>query len=95
MLVWLVDLSVIVAIALGQALNPDDLITLVLRRRVQRVVDRRFDRARYDAELTSAAFSERLRNEVDIQAVARELDTTVRRAMAPGGVGIWLRQARR
>ena len=66
-----------------------------LRRRVQRIVDRRFDRARYDAELTSAAFSERLRNEVDIQTVAVELDTTVRRAMAPGGVGIWLREARR
>ena len=66
-----------------------------LRRRVQRIVDRRFDRARYDAELTSAAFSERLRNEVDIQTVAGELDTTVRRAMAPGGVGIWIREARR
>lgn len=66
-----------------------------LRRRVQRIVDRRFDRARYDAELTASAFSERLRNEVDIQTVAAELDTTVRRAMAPGGVGIWLREARR
>ena len=66
-----------------------------LRRRVQRIVDRRFDRARYDAELTASAFSERLRNEVDIQTVAVELDTTVRRAMAPGGVGIWLREARR
>jgi len=65
-----------------------------LRSRVQQIVDRRFDRARYDAELTSAAFSERLRNEVDIQTVANELDTTVRQAMAPGGVGIWLREAR-
>ena len=66
-----------------------------LRRRVQRVVDRRFDRARYDGELTSTAFSDRLRNEVDIQAVARELDTTVRRAIAPAGIGIWIRGARR
>ena len=66
-----------------------------VRRRVQRVVDRRFDRARYDAERTTAAFSERLRDEVDIRTVTRELDTTVRRAMAPGGVGIWLREARR
>jgi (1->4)-alpha-D-glucan 1-alpha-D-glucosylmutase len=56
---------------------------------------RRFNRSRYDAELTASAFSERLRNEVDIQTVAAELDTTVRRAMAPGGVGIWLREARR
>jgi hypothetical protein len=59
------------------------------------VVDRRFDRARFDAERTSADFSDRLRNEVDIQTVANELDTTVRRAMAPGGVGIWIREARR
>ena len=66
-----------------------------VRRRVQRAVDRRFDRARYDAERTTAAFSERLRDEVDIRTVTRELDTTVRRAMAPGGVGIWLREARR
>jgi len=66
-----------------------------LRRRVQRVVDRRFDRARYDAERMTIAFAERLRNEVDIQAVARELDASVRRAVAPGGVGIWLREARR
>jgi hypothetical protein len=66
-----------------------------LRRRVQRVVDRRFDRARYDGERTSAGFSERLRNEVDIQTVSNELDTTVRRSMAPEGVGIWIRAARR
>ena len=66
-----------------------------LRRRVQRIVDRRFDRARFDAERTSAGLSERLRNEVDIQAVARELDAAVRRAMAPEGVRSWIREARR
>jgi hypothetical protein len=62
-----------------------------LRRRVQRVVDRRFDRARYDAERTTAAFSERLRNEVDLAAVAADLDRTVRAAIAPTSVNVWLR----
>ena len=62
-----------------------------VRRRVQRIVDRRFDRARYDAERTTAAFSERLRNEVDLAAVAVDLDQTVRAAIAPTSVNVWLR----
>jgi hypothetical protein len=62
-----------------------------LRRRVQRVVDRRFDRARYDAERTTAAFSGRLRNEVDLAIVAADLDSTVRASIAPSNVGVWLR----
>ena len=65
-----------------------------LRRRVQRVVDRRFDRARYDAERTAAAFSERLRNEVDLAAVADDLNSTVRAAISPMSVGVWLRKTR-
>ena len=40
-----------------------------LRRRVQRAVDRRFDRARYDGERTAAAFAERLRGQVDLAGV--------------------------
>ena len=66
-----------------------------LRRRVQRVVDRRFDRARYDAEQTTAAFSERLRNEVDLAAVAADLDDTVRASISPSSVGVWLRAGER
>ena len=65
-----------------------------VRRRVQRVVDRRFDRARYDAEGTAAAFSERLRDEVDLVAVTADLDTTVRTAMAPATMLVWLREGR-
>ncbi len=64
-----------------------------LRRRVQRVVDRRFDRARYDAELTTAAFSERLRDQVDLPTLATDLDATVRTAVAPSSVALWLREA--
>ena len=62
-----------------------------LRRRVQRAVDRRFDRSRYDGERTSAAFSERLRNEVDLTTVTADLDATVRGVMAPTGLRVWLR----
>ena len=66
-----------------------------LRGRVQRLVDRRFDRANFDAELTSAAFSERLRDEVDIGTVTADLDQTVRDALKPAGIGLWLRNGER
>ncbi len=66
-----------------------------LRRRVQRAVDRRFDRSRYDGERTSAAFSERLRDEVDLTTVTADLDATVRGVMAPTGLSVWLRGAGR
>ncbi len=62
-----------------------------LRRRVQSIVDHRFDRARYDGERTAEAFSERLRNQVDLPAVATDLQMTVRAAIAPTSVGVWLR----
>jgi hypothetical protein len=62
-----------------------------LRRRVQRAVDRRFDRARFDADRTTAAFAERLRDEVDIGTVAVDLQETVRAAIQPARLGLWLR----
>lgn len=65
-----------------------------LRRRIQRVVDRRFDRARYDGERTSAAFGGRLRDEVDLSTVTADLDATVRRVLAPDDVTVWLRGSR-
>lgn len=65
-------------------------------RRVRRAVDRRFDRARYDAERTAAAFSGRLRHEVDIEAVAGDLIATTHAAVAPVTLGMWVRpRARR
>jgi hypothetical protein len=63
-------------------------------RRVQRVVDRRFDRGRYDADRTAAAFSERLRDEMDLANLSQDLDSTVRSAIAPRSLGIWLRPDR-
>ena len=62
-----------------------------LRRRVQRVVDRRFDRARFDAERTASEFRDRLRDQVDLPALTADLDATVRTAIAPTSVDLWLR----
>ena len=66
-----------------------------LRRRVQSAVDRRFDRAHYDAQRTVAEFSDRLRDEVDLAALSGDLDTTIRDAISPRSLGIWLREGRR
>lgn len=66
-----------------------------VRRRVQRAVDRRFDRARYDAERTAAAFSERLRDQVDLPTLADDLDATIRRSVAPRSVALWIREGQR
>lgn len=63
--------------------------------RVQRVVDHRFHRARYDAERTVAGFASRLRDELDLPTLVGELDATVRRAIAPSSVGLWLREGQR
>ncbi len=63
-----------------------------LRRRVQAVVDRRFNRARYDALLTVEAFTSRLRDEVDIDELSRELVGVATTALQPTSVSVWLRQ---
>ena len=63
-----------------------------LRRRIQHGVDRRFDRARVDSERTATAFAGRLRDQVDIDAVMADLDGTVRGALRPNLVNLWLRE---
>lgn len=62
-----------------------------VRVRVQRDVDRRFHRARHDAEQTVAGLATRLRDELDLPTLASELEATVRRAIGPSNVGLWLR----
>jgi hypothetical protein len=61
------------------------------RRRVQAVVDRRFDRRRYDAARTIEAFSTRLRQQVDLDALTSELLTVVEQTMQPTQASLWLR----
>jgi len=62
-----------------------------VRRRVQSAVDRRFDRARYDAQRTVDTFAEHLRSEVDLGRLRSALVVTADRAVRPVGAAIWLR----
>lgn len=61
-----------------------------VRRRAQSVVDRHFNRARYDAERTIAAFAQRLRAQVDREALVDDLEATATVALQPGLVSVWL-----
>jgi hypothetical protein len=61
-----------------------------LRRRVQRVVDRRFNRARYDAEHTVAAFAARLKDAVDLDTVQDDLADVAQRALEPAHISVWI-----
>ena len=63
-----------------------------LRQHVQRAVDRRFNRARYDAGQTVAAFAARLKDAVNQDAVRDDLATVVHQALEPAHVSLWTSQ---
>jgi hypothetical protein len=66
-----------------------------VHRRVQLRVDRRFNRARYDADQTVAAFAARLKDAVDLDSVCDDLTAAVQHALEPAHLSVWIRAAER
>jgi hypothetical protein len=64
-----------------------------VRRRVQRMVDRRFNRARYDADRTVAAFSARMKDAAGLESVTDDLAAAVRQALEPAHLSVWISPA--
>jgi len=63
-----------------------------LRRRVQRMVDRRFNRARYNADQIVTAFAARLQDAVDLGTVRDELTNAVHAALEPAHLSVWIKE---
>ena len=62
-----------------------------LRSRVQRFIDRRFYRRKFDAAKTLEQFSQRLRDELNLESLTRELTDVINRTVEPRQMSVWLR----
>jgi hypothetical protein len=104
--VFLVGGYALAVLGLGQLLGRDSSLVVAAatlavaavfqpaRRRIQAAVDRRFNRHRYDAAMTIAAFSGRLRQQVDLDSLSAELLAVTDQTMQPTTVSLWLRPRR-
>jgi phosphoglucomutase len=61
---------------------------------VQKAVDRRFNRARYNADQTVAAFAARLKDAVDLDAIRDDLASVATKALEPAHVSVWMNERR-
>jgi hypothetical protein len=96
-----------VVLGLGRLLGRDSSLVIAVatlavaaafqpaRRRIQRAVDRRFNRRKYDAAQTIEAFSARLRDQIDLDTLSSELLAVVDQTMEPTRVSLWLRPSPR
>jgi hypothetical protein len=64
-----------------------------LRRRLHDLMDRRFNRSRFDAERVVQGFTARLNNTTSTELIATDLRTTLERTVAPASLGIWMRDS--
>jgi hypothetical protein len=83
-------LSVHTPVAVAAATLAAAALFTPLRRRVQQAVDRRFNRARYDADQTVTAFAARLKDAVDLDSIRDDLAGTVDQALEPAHVSVWV-----
>jgi hypothetical protein len=93
----------VVVLGLGQLLGRDSPLVVAAatlavaavfqpaRRRIQQAVDRRFNRRRHDTAQTIAAFSARLRQQVDLDTLTAELLAVIEQTMQPSRASLWLR----
>ena len=93
----------VVVLVLGQLVSQDSSLVVAaatlavaalfqpVRRRIQQVIDRRFNRRRHDAAATIAGFSERLHQQIDLDTLTVDLLAVVHQTMQPTQASLWLR----